>query len=199
MITVVTVYFERLITDVPKMSRCFSPKWVDRLYRGIERHYDKPFKFVCLADREYQFEEEIEIRPLKQSKWANVCQQGYGVEADRIAFMGLDTLIVGDLGALFDYQGDLAVPEDPYRKERACSGFVLCPSRPDIASVKARNCMEALDEFPHDWLHELYPGQVQSYKGYVQRYGLDGVSVVYFHGYPKPSDMTDAWVRENWN
>ena len=198
MITVVTVYFEKLITGVPALSRCFDTSWVDKLYRGIKRHYQGPFRFVCLTDGSYSFQEPIEQRPLLPSSWLNVCQQGYGVDAERIAFMGLDTVITGDLGPLFDYRGNLAVPEDPYRKGRACSGFVLCPSRPDIARVEAKNCMGALDDFPHDWLHELYPGMVESYKGSVQKNGLNGARVVYFHGKPKPHEMTDSWVKENW-
>jgi len=198
MITAVTVYFERLITDIPPWSRCFDPSWVDKLYRGIKRHYQEPFRFVCLTDDSYTFQEPIEVKPLLPSAWSNVCQQGYGVDADRIAFMGLDTIITGDLGPLFDYRGDLAVPEDPYRKGHACSGFVLCPSRPDIARVEAKNCMLALDDFPHDWLHELYPGMVQSFKGWVRSKGLGDTRVVYFHGKPKPHETNEAWVKENW-
>lgn len=197
MITVVCVYFEN--PDVPTFSRCYSPVWVDRLYRGIRRQYSHPFRMVCLVDKLRPFNEPIEQQLLNHTRWDDVLLQAYAVEADRIVFMGLDTIIVGNVDALFSYDGPLAVPKDPYRDGHACSGVVLCPTRKDLADQSAANDMLALDRFPHDWIDDLYPGQVLSYKCHLQLGELTpNARIVYFHGEPKPHVLNHEWVKENW-
>lgn len=197
MLTAVCVYFES--PNVPFFSRCYTPDWVDRLYRGIARHYSLPFRMVCLVDQLREFREPIEQQLLSQPfAWRDVLLQAYAVDADRIAFMGLDTVIVGNVDELFTYDGPLALPMDPYRQGKACSGLVLCPSRQDIAAAVAPNDMLALDSFPHEWLDDLYPGQVVSYKGHVQAHGLGDARIVYFHGEPKPHQLNEPWVKEQW-
>jgi hypothetical protein len=196
-ITVVTVLFQPG-RDVPDHSRCYGPGWVDKLYRGIRRWTHHPFEMVCLVDRAYAFSEPITKQLLRHTRWQDVLLQAYAVEGERLAFMGLDTVITGDLDELFSYDGPLAVPVDPYRPGHACSGFVLCPPRPDLAALHG-NDMLALDTVSHDWLDERYPGQVVSYKGQVRDHGLSrNTRVVYFHGTPKPHELHDAWVQEAW-
>ncbi len=197
-ITAVCVLFEGG-ADTPAYSRgYYSPLWVDRLYRGLKRNTVYPLRMVCLTDREYWFDEPIIQQRLTHTRWQDVLLQAYGVEGERLAFMGLDTIITGNLDALFGYEGPLAVPIDPYRPGHACSGFVLCPPRPDLA-VLTGNDMLALDTVPHDWLDDLYPGQVLSYKGQCLEGRPPDARVVYFHGFPKMSDFPDGhWVTQDW-
>ena len=198
MITVVTVYYEPY-DGVPQFSRCYTPEWVDKLYRGVARFYHHPFRFVCLTDRDdYQFQESIEIQQLKDRAWNRACMEGLGVKADRIVFMGLDTIITGDLDHIFEYNGLLTVPRDVYRKNHATNSVVLCPPRPDLVDVSGVTDMTVLDSVPHDWLDDLFPGQIVSYKAHVRINGVGDARIVYFHGEPKPHQLMEPWIKEYW-
>ena len=195
-ITVATVYHEG--PRVPSFSKCYTPEWVDKLYRGVQRNYSKPFRFVCLVDKDgYKFEENIETERLWTTEWSKACTQLYGIVADRLVLFGLDTIITGNLDDIFSYSGDLAVPRDPYNPMQPCNGVVLCPSRPDIAVLGGID-MRVLDNFKKDWLDDLFPRRIKSYKVHVLTHGLEDASIVYFHGEPKPHVLQDAWVAENW-
>jgi hypothetical protein len=197
MITVATVYYEGG-KNVPYFSQCYSPEWVDKLYRGVARHYSEPFRFVCLTDNNYAFEEKIETKPLHNKRWATACLQLHAVEAERLVIMGLDTVITGRLNEIFAYTGDLAVPRDPYRIHAPCNGVVLCPTRTDIATSSSPDDMRALESFKYDWLDDLFPGQILSYKVHVRPHGLGDARIVYFHGEPKPHVLYDEWIKEFW-
>jgi len=199
-ITVACVYYKPH-AYVPTFSVCYTPEWVDKLYRGVARNYSKPFKFVCITNRFYKFKENVEQEKLWTTEWAKACTQLYGVAADRLVLMGLDTVITGNLDDIFAYEGGLAVPRDPYHPMQPCNGVVLCPSRPDI-SAQGGIDMRVLDHFYHDYLDDLFPGQILSYKVHVRDVGLTTPSsdarIVYFHGEPKPHVLQDAWIKENW-
>jgi hypothetical protein len=197
MITVACVYYEAH-DGVPSWARCYSPEWVDKLYRGVARNYSKPFRFVCLADNLYNFKESIEIQSLDTTNWCTACLQLHAIEADRLVQIGLDSVITGSLDELFAYEGALAVPRDPYRPQHACNGVVLEPTRKDIALITNSSDMHALDLFPHDWIDDLYPKQVVSYKAHVMEHGVGGARIVYFHGVPKPHMLEEQWIKECW-
>lgn len=192
---------------VPPWSRCYGPRWVDRLYRGIARNFKEPFRFVCLTDELYAFEEDaIEQQSLKHTNWQTTCLQLHGIKADRLCLMGLDTIVVGDITHLAEYTGELAVPRDPYRKHAPCNGVVLCPTRVDLANSSAPSDMAALEGLPLDWLDDLYPNQIISYKVNMRDIGRTrppaDARIVYFHGEPKPQTLElfpeHEWVREHW-
>ncbi len=197
MITVATVYHEG--PRVPAFSQCYTPEWVDKLYRGVQRNYSKPFRFVCLVDRSgYKFNEDIETHPLWTVEWAKACIQLYGIQAKRLVLLGLDTIITGSLDEIFAYDGDLAVPRDPYHPGVACNGVVLCPTRPDILQRTSQSDMRILDYFKKDWLDDLFPELIKSYKVHVIPKGLGDARIVYFHGEPKPHILQDAWIKKCW-
>lgn len=197
MVTVATVYHEG--PRVPSWSSCYTPEWVDKLYRGVARNYTKPFRFVCLVDREgYKFEEDIETHPLWTVQWEKACIQLYGVQAKRLVLLGLDTIVCGNVDHIFAYEGRLAVPRDPYAPTRACNGVVLCPTREDIVARTGQDDMRILDVFEKEWLDDLFPGQILSYKVHVAPVGLRDARIVYFHGEPKPHVLTEDWIQENW-
>lgn len=143
------------------------------------------------------FSENIEREQLQTTEWAKACTQLYGIAGERLALMGLDTVITGNLDDIFSYTGDLAVPRDPYNPMQPCNGVVLCPSRPDIAAQGGVD-MRVLDHFHRDWLDDLFPGLVKSYKVHVVPTGLQDARIVYFHGEPKQHILNDAWIKENW-
>lgn len=91
---------------VPERSRIFTPEWADKLYRGIARNYNKPFRFVCLTHYpQSSFKEPVEAISFLHDtrKWTcinEIFRPDLGIEKG--IFMGLDTIITGDLTEIFD-------------------------------------------------------------------------------------------------
>lgn len=200
MITVATVYFEAK-EGSPHWTHAYRPHWVDKLYRQVARNYSDKFQFVCLTDKTYDFDEPIVQMQLHSTNWRKACIQMYGLEAKRIVAMGLDTMIVGNVDDIFAYNGDLAVPMDPYNIGAPCNAVVLCPQRLDIvaAGVKAEDDMTVFRKFDYEKLDDLFPGQILSYKVHVKGHPLGDARIVYFHGPPKQHQLTEDWAVRAWN
>lgn len=199
MITVGTVFY-RNDTNIPPWGHCYTEEWVDKLYRGIQRNYSQDFNFICLTDKVYTFKEKgIWQLPLIRRNWHRDCLQLHALPGTRLVLMGLDTVITGSLDEIFAYAGELAVPRDPYLKKVPCNAVVLQHgARPDISIVKSSSDMTALESFKFEWLDDLFPGDILSYKVHVKNREHGYPKIVYFHGIPKPHEVTDDIIVRNW-
>ena len=207
MITVATALWDANVNSQP-FSRCYDESWVEKLYRGFARNLTQPFRFVCFSDRYRDFAEPIEQEPLLTS----VPSYGCYIEPFRLGvpmiLAGLDTIIVGNVDHLAERclkPVRLALPRDPYAPGRACNGVALIPwGQEDIYNRwRSENDMEWLRQQPHEFIDDLFPDEVVSFKVHVRDRMLHGpptsARVVYFHGVPKPSDIADVpWVRRHW-
>lgn len=195
-------------------SRMYDETWVEKLYRGVARNLKQPFRFVCYSDipREYS-ESAIEHRDLAADEPDYACLLEPLAANEPVIIMGLDTVITGPIDNLADYalrSDRIACPRDPFFPETVCNGVVLAP----------RGCAAAFDRWSQhgagvndmDWFRRMYeageiaviddlwPGEVVSFKGTAKHHGIDGVSIVYFHGSEKPHELADLvpWIREHW-
>lgn len=186
-------------------SRCYDESWVEKLYRGFARNLNIPFRFVLFTDRKREFSEPIE------QEWLSTTEPNYGcfTEPYRLnepmILVGLDTVITGSLYHLANYclrtDVEIALPRDPYARERACNGVALVPAgqKNVFEEWRGENDMDWIRTKPHDFIDDLFPGQVQSYKGFVRDQGLNGARICYFHGVPKPHELPDVpWIAEHW-
>ena len=135
---------------------------------------------------------------------------GYGdcIEPYRLGWpmilVGLDTVIVGNIDQLADYclnAEKIALPRDPYSSERACNGVALVPfgQQKIFSEWNGENDMEWMRQQPHEFIDDLFPRQVVSYKGHVKKNGLGDARIVYFHGYEKPPELKLDWIRRHWS
>jgi len=203
--------------DVPAHSLgIFTPEWVDRLYRGIKRNTTRPFRFVCFVDREYEFKEPVESIPLKMP-YRNMFSllEPFSEDLGRVLFMGLDTIITGNIDHLMDYRGPFAMLKDPWH-DRPCSGVMAFPYTPAIwdnfVANHERAAKEAtmfglpsdmiwLADQPHVLLDDIgLADGIVSYKAHVKPHPerLQTSCIVYFHGKEKPHELEHDWVREHW-
>lgn len=215
MTTVVCVLYQG--EDVPAHSLgIFTPEWVDRLYRGIKRNTTRPFRFVCFVDREYEFTEPVESIPFKMP-YRNMFSllEPFGEDLGRVLFMGLDTIITGNIDHLMDYRGPFAMLKDPWF-DRPCSGVMAFPYSPEIWDNFVANHEQAakeatmfglpsdmiwLADVPHVLLDDIGLAKgIYSYKAHIKPNPglLDDSCIVYFHGAEKPHELDHAWVREHW-
>lgn len=200
--------------DVPRHSRdIFTPEWADKLYRGIARNFDKPFRFVCVTDEpESAFAEPIEtlgFENYRHNMWCII--ECLRVTGDPVIFMGLDTIITGNITHMADLRPRFAMLRDPYHEKRMCSGVMVWREARDIYDRFVADQSKAdytLANKPSDmrWLHQngrpdmdletALPGQIRSYKVHCKD-GPGDARIVYFHGVPKPHELND-WTRDHW-
>lgn len=200
-------------------SRMYDETWVEKLYRGVARNLRQPFRFVCHTDIAREFSEPaIEQVRLKMDPPDYACLLEPLAGNGPVIIMGLDTVITGPIDHLADYARTaekVAVPRDPFHPETVCNGVVLAP----------RGCVEILTRWKRDgwsrgqmiandmeWFRRMYeagelaviddlwPGEVVSYKGTAKHHGIEGVSIVYFHGSEKPHELASLvdWIGSNW-
>lgn len=208
MLHVTSVLFDANASSA-EFSRCYDESWVEKLYRGFRRNLTMDFRFVLFTDRPRRFVEPVEQIPLASNPptWA-ACIEPLSLGEPQI-FVGLDTLITGNIDALgcyaLDHPGGLALPRDPHHKERSINGVVIAGAKMGRLVFECwdgkRNDMEHMREFPWHAIDDLWPGWVVSCKAnQVRDFGLRGARIVYFHGRPKPLELVEKyqWVRDHW-
>ncbi|ORE90635.1 hypothetical protein ATO13_21986 [Stappia sp. 22II-S9-Z10] len=202
MLTVATLFWQKN-RHSKTFSRDYDESWVEKLYRGFARNLSDPFRFVCFTDREREFAEPIEQERIRDSHPSYAtCIEPYRLGVPMI-LVGLDTVVTGNCDELAAYAmgaNRFALPRDPYQPGIACNGVALVPEGHEVIALRHRgqNDMEWVRRFPHRFIDDLFPGQVESFKGRVEASGLGDTRIVYFHGDRKPHQLATPWLAEHW-
>lgn len=105
-----------------KWGEKFPPYYVNRLYAGVARSMDRPFRFICFTEHADGIRSEVEIHPLpvvpfedemvramttgkRRGAWRKVTMMKpgeIGLEGPTLV-MDLDVVVTGNLGELLDY------------------------------------------------------------------------------------------------
>lgn len=186
-------------------SRMYDESWVVKLYNGFARNLSLPWRFVVFTDR---FRQDLPEVIWQERIRADVPDYSCYIEPFRygqpMILCGLDTVVVGSCDHLASYclnHKKLALPRDPFDNGKACNGVALIPEGQQYIYrnwPKGENDMVYLRKQEFDYIDDLFPGQVVSYKGHVKQHGLEGVKIVYFHGQQKPHELDEDWIKENW-
>ena len=184
-------------------SRCYDETWVERLRDGFQRNLARPFRFIVFTDRERKIPGCDDILLSNTRPQYGDCIEPFCLNKPMI-LCGLDTVVTGNCDELANYcmtADTVALPRDPYHRERSCNGVCLVPARQRAIydEWNGENDMEWLRKQPHKFIDDLFPGMVESYKGTVKKYGLRNEKIVYFHGDQKPHQLLDTpWIRKHW-
>jgi hypothetical protein len=197
-------------------SRCYSDEWVDKLYRGFARNLTVPFEFVLFTDKPRKFNERIKQQPLVSKNPDYGCfTEPYKLNEPMI-LVGLDTVIVGNIDHFADYcmsADKIALLRDPksYRlkdqgyPDQSINGVAFVPRgwRRIYDEWTGGNDMLHLRKYPWEPIDDKWPReQIVSYKLSVRPNGdalYPDTRVVFFHGKPKPSELTHLdWVKTHW-
>lgn len=197
----------------------YGPEYVNRLYSMVERHLAVPHRFLCLTDDERGLAAGIRVISLEQRGligwWHKIglFKPPGGLEDRRLIFLDLDTVILGNIDFLLDYQGPFAILRDFYRPNGYGSAVM------SIAPGYGRAIWDKLAEHPKLWMAEfagdqdfirmcvdgadlwqdLYPGKIVSYKVDCGQGIPADAAVVCFHGEPKPPDLRpENPIRRIW-
>jgi len=199
-------------------------RYVHTLKNMVERHLTVPHRFVCLSDRKIN---GIECLPLKY-EWKKkltklaMFDTSYGLEG-RVLFIDLDVVIVSNINAFAEYDGDYCTLMDFNEGNRmpmcGLDGFragdkyleekLFTPVTKD--SEKAfKNSNGGMVRYwmRHQLEHwDLWNEQVPNfgiYSAKPDKYNVRkeipaDTKMIFFHGRQKNHDYTHLdWVRENW-
>ncbi len=189
-------------------SRMYDEGWVEKLYRGVARNITQPFRFICWSEKPRWYSEPIETRLLDDPEPGyGSCVQLFELGEPMIV-MGLDTVITGNIDHLADYcltASKIALPRDPNAPYRACNGICLVPAGMQHiwTNHNGENDMAWMRRQPHEFIDDIFPGAARSFKGGesvpgIRETGLGDTRIVYFHGFSKPHELDDDWLKEHW-
>ena len=93
----------------------FPAEYVNRLYRGVRRHTERPTRFVAFTDDVGGLDEGIETRPIPEMRLAPGLRQGpwrklalwardLGGLVGDVLFLDLDVVVTGPLDPFFDLE-----------------------------------------------------------------------------------------------
>lgn len=199
-------------------------QYVNILFDMVRRNLAEGFKgkFVCFTDDPAGLDPGIEPRELPGGLigWWNklyLFKEGVFDEGDRVVYFDLDTLIVGRLDEIVQYDGEFAIMRDlfhetPYggsvynRWQSAvmawCGGFghhlwarFVAQGCPNVTG--GDQVWIAENQPTADILQDLFPGKFCSYKANGRKLPKTE-SVVCFHGRPRPHEVVEGWVPDVW-
>lgn len=147
-----------------------------------------------------------------------------GIETDSILYLDLDQVIIGNLDAIINFPSNHACMKDfpsfacpPGKEKDGCVSTTLIrkgfgarvweeyvragmptwdvlKDRPGKLPMAAQGLVNQYTEhalFPEDW--------ICSYKLWIRKHGIpENCKIVSFHGHPKPHEVRDRFVLENW-
>lgn len=206
-----------------KAGEMYGPEYVNILFDMVRRNLSDgyPGRFVCITNDPKGLDERIEVLPLPadlERWWGKLYmfKRGLFPDGERLIFMDLDTLIVGNLDKLAGYQGQFATLEDFMQPQRLGPAIIAWEAGAFAASIweewvsegKPRHPMGDLwwlnnlnqGRFPKmvDKLQKVFPGDFCSFKRDCKTTFPKGAKVVCFHGEPRPHNCQEEWVQRCW-
>lgn len=193
-------------------SRGFDERYVENLFRAVQRNLTLPFRFVCFTDRPRKFIKGIEQEAITSADvpWFGCLTERFRLNVPMIT-TGLDIIITGNIDALGKHcltADKIAAPRTLYEPSKMCSGCLLVPQGnrwiyDDWAADGSQvNDLKWLRQHVTDfeWIDDLFPRQVIYYRWMMMHNAkqLGDARMVFFAGSPKPHELPNDWVRRNW-
>lgn len=94
---------------------------VERLYRSVRKHIDRPFTFYCLTNTTESFPDYVKPIPLIYAWpgwWSKMEIHRPDLPSGRTLYMDLDSHCMRSIGPILDYPGDLVMFDTQIAKER---------------------------------------------------------------------------------
>jgi len=204
---------------VLKLGKHYDPSWVYALRRALNRVAGESIGFRCLTDCD-AITPALGGAPLRDpsltSYWSliNWFAPDQFADDERVIAVGLDTLLIGDLSDLANYDGRPAGIRDFFRPNVLASG---------VMTWRGNELSHIYDAFQRDpdgirkrynrmdpwlrsqfviptYLQDHYPNQIFSYKAHARKGPPEGARIVCFHGRPAITETPlGGWARREWN
>lgn len=201
-----------------KWGTKYGAEYVNILFDMVNRNLtvggDR--RFICFTDDPTGIDATIQVRALPGDLegWWNklyLFKEGVFDEGDKVIYLDLDTVITGDMDKIIAYEGNFAILQDFYRPEGLQSSVMLWKAQKNTfiwdnwdAAGRPKTpggdqlWIESCRPFPTDILQEIFPMAFVSYKVHCRTRLPKNVSVVVFHGEPRPHEAEEEWVKLIW-
>lgn len=209
------------IVTVLRSGGDFDMSHVHALFRNLQRSLTIPFEFSVLTDCSGAMEEwYIPFRYKWPGWWSKLelFRPFLFNDDDRIVYIDLDTVFVGNINWIFDFSGEFMILRDFNKLRQWATGLMAWEGQPSaipytyfLNSPMAHMCsspggdqrflMGCLQEkIDYQYWQDQFPGRVVSYKKHVllREDSLPPQdSVICFHGQPRPWNVKGVgWIEE---
>jgi hypothetical protein len=200
-----------------KVGAKYGPEYVNRLAAMVARHITMSHRFVCLTDNPAGLTcPSFPIGTDLPGWWAKLVlfRPHNDLAGQRVVFLDLDTVIVGNMDFLLTYDGPFAILRDFYNPHGLGSAVMsIAPGFGHHIWDRFQGLGEhrtdtfwgdqaAIEAFvQHEQVarwQDLFPDKIVSYKVHCENGQPAGASVICFHGVPKPHEVKDSWILQNW-
>jgi hypothetical protein len=199
---------------------------VNKLFRGVLRNKTLPINFICYTDNPKGV--ECETRPFLEPlpHWwyiIGLFNPAHGFIGKTVYF-DLDTVILQNIDPILSFNANFSILRDFYRPEGLQTAFISWESEWGSfvwerfkAQFKPKHYDRLLkfgggtNQFIEEAvgtgkdiirIQDEFPGMCISYKVHVrdkqQSCDFDKARIVFFHGKPRPHEVTFDWLSENW-
>lgn len=205
----------------------YGPEYVARLRNMIGRHFAGPKRFICLTDQADRVEdvEHIDVTERHLEKWwPKMLLFSPEYRGDRTVYLDLDTVIVGDLTPLVEWNGAFGICENfarlagaPYKCLYGSCCMVFSPGWGQhifdefwanrkalmLDAIRFGDQMVIEELVPRATLlqQELPPGFFLNKRDLAKYPDAPppGAAVVVFGGNDRPHNCDIPWVRAAWH
>lgn len=199
----------------------YTRGYVNALHSGVAQHMprDYPWTFTCLTD--LKIEGAVKLKHKWPGWWSKLelFRPGVFPKDQKVLYFDLDTLIVGSLLPFTLYGGSFAMLADFYREYRPRgrprfgeSGMMIWTpganteriyeafaADPKLWMGQFRGDGRMIREHvKHEYLQDLYPGLICSYKIHARHGPPKGARVVCGHGVPHFNEPKTGWAHKLW-
>lgn len=199
-----------------KYGTKYSAEYVNKLYSMVRRHCSSvDYKFVCITEDSIGLHSEIKIVSLAlDSEIAGWWYKVFLFDSEfplkgRLMFIDLDVVIFNDIGKFFEYGNASFIISRGFSKKNYLGMNSSCfrldtgtQSRVYNDFMKDKNSIMKRLHGDQDWIQEKISNYEFWPDGWLKSYKWDGVdqkaSIAVFHGNPKPHELENQWIKENW-
>jgi hypothetical protein len=220
------IYSSNVVSRLGTVDTALASRYVNNLYCGVKKFATRPFDFICFTNEKLSVRPGIELREFPLITDRGVLPRIYmfspeaGLENRQVLCLDLDVVIVNCLHGIMAYD-DLFCARSKFRagQEYKLDGDIMSfkagkaasrlfwePFISDVdAAVALTNGRErywvrhVANNFADRW-DVIAPGSILSYKMHLKK-GLPltkKTSIVSCHGFPRPHQIRDAWIRDYW-
>ena len=213
-----------IVVCVCRSGGVYNEDYVTKLKNSVERNLSGEYRFVCLANSSVPCE-RIPLKHAWPGWWSKIELFRPGLFKGTVLYIDLDNVIVGSLNNLIERSEKFYLMGAFSGKNRKSTAVMMWTGEyPKIYEDMVENEKKLLQQandnpkspleqkFIINQLKTCYGFKddtsviqdmvgVVSYKHHcrgVANPPLKGVSIVSFHGIPKPHQVEDKWVKENW-
>lgn len=212
------------INRVERLSDDLPAKYVNNLYQGVKRFAKQEFKFICFTNEDLQVDEGIEIRTFPMISSMGVLPRLWmfskesGLFGKQVLCLDLDTIIIGDLTDIMNYDGEFCTLSKIYKKDPIELGGGIIGFKAGQANkehfwdsfivdveyveqlTQGRERMwftEVAVDIADRW-DKIVPGQMISYK-LQAKLGIWGdARIIYCHGSQRPHEIKEKRINNYW-